>query len=135
MALSILRAEGHFPLWTEGADADQLLEIVGFWHVWADGYRWRGYFAAQDVGKGRWVIHFGNKRDLSPGFMLPAWREFLKIAQNHSVRLLAAYIPQEAVRIRRAAKLFHFRQFSDQLWVFPVQNHQKSIHQKARHQL
>lgn len=129
-ALAILRASGHSPKWI--TSDSKVLEIAGWWHVWRDGYRWIGYIAAQDVGKDRWLFHFGNRPGLPPAALLSAWRAFLKIAISRKVRLLAAYIPLEDARIQRAAKLFKFRQINSELWVYQSQKSQRSNHQRQQ---
>jgi hypothetical protein len=123
MALAILRDSGHYPKWI--TSDSEVLQIAGWWHVWRDGYRWIGYVASQDVGKDRWLFHFGNRSGLPSAAMLSVWRAFLKIAISRKVKLLAAYIPIEDAHIQRAAKIFKFRQINSELWVYRSQNYQK----------
>lgn len=92
-----------------------------WWQVW-EGDRWLGYIAAVDLNRGRWAFHFGCRRRFDRArAMLEAWDLFLKVAEANGVRILAAYIPLERPEIRRAARIFNFRRFSETLWVYLVE--------------
>lgn len=105
--------------WAEGVGLATKAEWIGryayFWHVWSCD-RLAGYFAAVDLGRGRWSIHFGSRRSQKVGReMLVAWRKIEQIAKMNEVRLMVAYISLERPDIQRAARIFKFRQFKT-LW-------------------
>jgi len=95
--------------------AEWIADHAHLWQVW-QGKRLIGYFAAVDLGRGRWSVHFGGRRAISSGrAMLVAWRKVQAVFQVNGVRLLVAYIPPERPEIERAARIFHFRKFK-KLW-------------------
>jgi hypothetical protein len=103
--------------WTDGEDkAGWMSEHAHIWHVWSNG-RLVGYFAAVDLGRGRWSVHFGSRRSIQVGReMLMAWRKIEQIAEVNAVRMMVAYIPPGRPDIQRAARIFKFRKFSQALW-------------------
>lgn len=105
---------------------------ANLWTVWS-GKSLNGYIAAEDLGRGRWSVHFGNRRGRNLGReMILVWRIFLKIAHASGVHLLVAYIPGERSDIERMARIFKFRQFK-KLWA--SQRHQiSSLHLKQLQQ-
>lgn len=121
--------------WAEGdglaAKAEWIGQHVYFWHVWT-GERLAGYFAAVDLGRGRWSIHFGSRRSQKVGRdMLVAWRKIEQIAQMNEVRLMVAYIPPTRPDIQRAARIFQFRQFKT-LWAQNLKHPTSNLHPRRR---
>lgn len=122
--------------WAEGtglkAQSEWIAANAHFWQVW-NGGRIHGFIAAVDLGRGRWAVHFGNRRAFrSGGEMVAAWRKFVDIAASGGTRLLVAYIPAERPGIRRVARIFHFRRFSQTLWVLNPTHRNSNRRQRKR---